>query len=53
MIFNSLGKLVKQHKSISESNNIKIDINHFSSGIYYIRVADKENNFGVMKIMKN
>ncbi|MDB4533722.1 T9SS type A sorting domain-containing protein [Vicingaceae bacterium] len=44
LIYNSLGHAIKQTVITKENNTYIINLQNFSTGIYFIKIVDKENN---------
>jgi hypothetical protein len=45
-IFNSIGEIIGSWKMMAGTNELKINIQSFSSGIYFVKVSDREKQYG-------
>lgn len=52
LIYNSTGQLVKHEKIIEYSKERTININDFTSGIYFVKLKDHDNVENVVKLLK-
>lgn len=47
------GKLISDKKLESSLNKIDVDLNKVSSGVYFLKIYDQNNNFKIVKILKS